>query len=195
MKIIWIGLTLVWLAAIAAAVTEKGQDSYPSIVQQVVPADKLPGYPTLEEAGVHAIERAYKCSHVYECGGMIAQRQSDKLYVVGPVSSSMAGDHTHINNNVPIGYKPIADYHTHPCLPDSHVVPYFSDSDLAGNLFEHTIGIMGDLCTGKVHLFDPATMKPDQEKPEGTDVYVTQGRIIGQIQVEGVSVEPKQGML
>ncbi len=154
----------------------------------------LPAYDTLEEAGVHAIERAYRCSHVYECGGPIAQRPDGK-YVVGPVHSSYAGDSLDMHHGVPLGWKLAADYHTHPCLPQHHDVPYFSPQDLEGYLSEHLPGFMGDLCTGNVHLFVPGKDAPDNEQPpKDPDVHLTQGRIVGQLKVDGVDQEPNTGI-
>jgi hypothetical protein len=154
--------------------------------------DSLPAYSTLEEAGTRAIARAYQCSHVYECGGVIAQRPDGK-YVVGPVRSDYSGDSVEIAYGVPMGYKLAADYHIHPCLPQSHHVAYFSPADTSNNIARHLIGFMGDLCTGKVHEFDPLTMKPDTDTLED-GLYLTQGKIVGQISVDGTKQEPNTGL-
>lgn len=154
--------------------------------------ETLTGYDTLEEAAVHAVERAYACSHVYECGGVIAVRESDGKYVVGPVSSSYSGDSVQFRHGSPLGSHVVATYHTHPCHPQSHFDEYFSPEDLMGDITEHLVGIMGELCTGRVHEFDPLSMRPDTDEVQpGT--FITQGKIIGQIKVDGASVEPDQG--
>lgn len=162
----------------------------------IVPAkhlasDDLPAYDTLEEAAVHAEARAYVCSHYYECGGTIAQRP-DGRYVVGPVSSDYHGDDMMIHHGVPAGWKLVADFHTHPCLPDSHLPGYFSPQDTMENIAKRITGFVLDQCTGKVHEFDPLTMKPDAEQVEG--YYLTAGRVIGQIPVVGTSIEPSMGL-
>jgi hypothetical protein len=154
--------------------------------------DDLPAYDSLAEAGVAAIARDYKCSHVYECGGVIAQRPDGK-FVVGPVRSDAAGDSVSLHYIVPSGWKLVADQHTHPCLPDSHHVNYFSPADVSNNLSGAIPGFMGDLCTGKVHFYDPATMSPNDEKTED-GFHLTQGKIVGQITVDGKSQEPDVGL-
>lgn len=156
----------------------------------------LPGYDTMDEAGMAAIERAYRCSHYYECGGVIAQRESDGKYVVGPAVSSYGGDHVRVTHGSPSGTTVVADYHTHPCLPDSHFVSYFSPDDVAETTTLHITGYMGDLCSGDVHKYNYATMDPAPEKvADGLDtVYLTHGVIIGSIKVDHVSVEPHTGM-
>ena len=154
----------------------------------------LPTYDTLEEAGVHAIERDYKCSHAYECGGVIAQRPDGK-YVVGPVHSEMQGDSVQIPTGVPKGWKLAADHHIHPCLAVSHEVAYFSPQDIEGSLAQNIPSFMGDMCTGKVHEFDPAKDSPNNEEPvTSPGIHITQGRIIGQIAVDGISMEPNTGL-
>lgn len=150
-----------------------------------------PAYNTIEEAAVHAIERAYKCSHYYECGGSIAQRPDGK-FVFGPVRSDHSGDSTGIRHGVPDGYKLVGDYHTHPCNADTHYIAYFSDADMSQNTMFKITGFMGDLCTGKVHAFTPGRDSPNNEQPDPDKpfIWLTQGRIVGQIKVDGKSVEP-----
>lgn len=155
--------------------------------------DNLPAYDTLEEAAVHAEERAYKCSHVYECGGVIAVRPDGK-YVVGPVKTSYSGDSLGSGHSVPSKWKLAGDYHTHPCLPDSHLPGYFSSQDTMSNTFLRIPGFVADLCTGKIHEFDPATTRSDAEFGEAADGYLTSGKIIGQIAVEGKSLEADTGL-
>ena len=156
--------------------------------------EDLPAYDNLQEAAVHAIARDYQCSHAYECAGVIAQRPDGK-YVVGPVHSDYAGDHVHVPHGVPAGWRLIADQHTHPCLAESHEVGFFSPDDLQGDISEKLIGIMGDLCTGEVHLFNPASDVPNAvELPGNAGVFSTKGHIIGKITVDGKSMEPDTGI-
>ena len=158
-------------------------------------ADALPGYDTLEEAAVHMAARLYQCSHAYECAGVIAQRPSDGKFVNGPVRSSYSGDSVEYSLTVPEGWKLAAAAHSHPCNPQSHANPYFSPMDLQGYLTYKVTGIMVDLCTGKVHEFDYLRDSPNNESPpEMPGSWMTQGRIVGQIDVDGASQEPKQGM-
>ena len=157
--------------------------------------DALPGYDTLEEAGVQGIARAYRCSHVYECGGPIALRLSDGKFVVGPVESSHAGDHVYIDYDLPDGLKLVADYHTHPCNPVGYIPEVFSPADIAGDTSQRITGFMGDLCTGKVHEFTPGKDTPNDTYVPRAGIYSTQGRIIGSIAVDGKIQEPNTGMI
>lgn len=154
----------------------------------------LTGYDTLEEAGVHAIERAYQCSHAYECSGSIALRPSDGKYVVGPVRSDYSGDSVGVDHRVPVGWKLVADFHTHPCNADSHDVGYFSPQDMAESTAEKITGFMGDLCTGEVHAWLAGRDSPNDVYLEDQDIYLAKGRIVGHITVDGKSMEPDQGI-
>lgn len=161
----------------------------------VVSPDSLPAYPTLEEAGVYAAKRLYQCSHVYECGGVIAKRPDGK-FEVGPVSSSYDGDHVGIDHSVPPGYKMVADYHSHPCLPDSHAVEFFSPQDIAGDTALRIVGFMLDECTGAVHEFTPGRDAPnDVQVDEMELIFLTRGRVVGHIVVDGKNQEPKTGLI
>lgn len=191
MKVL-LALVAVFLLAAPAAVSPLTVAQIP--ISLIAALDDLPAYDTLEEAGVHAIARAYQCSHAYECGGPIAQRPDGK-FVVGPVYSSYLGDSLEMHHGVPPGWKLVADYHTHPCLPQHHDVPYFSPQDLEGYLSERLPGFMGDLCTGNVHEFVPGKDAPDNEEPPNDPgVHLTQGRIVGHIAVDGIDQEPNTGM-
>jgi hypothetical protein len=154
----------------------------------------LTGYDTLEEAGVRGIERAYRCSHAYECSGSIALRPSDGKYVVGPVRSDYAGDSVQVNHSVPPGWKLVGDFHTHPCNDSSHDVGYFSPQDMAEVTATGVTGFMGDLCTGEVHEFTPGRDKPNDVYLEDQEIYLSKGRVIGHIAVDGKSMEPDTGI-
>jgi len=161
----------------------------------MIPVEALPAFDTLQEAGVYGIVRSYLCSPYYECGGIIIRRLGDGKYVVGPVHTDYSGDSLEQDHHVPPGYVLVADFHTHPCLPQSHSVSYFSPQDISGNLAEHTIGFMGDLCSGDVHEFDPLKDRPADEPVPGTPgIYSTRGRVIGHVQITRVSLEADQGV-
>jgi hypothetical protein len=154
----------------------------------------LPAYATLEEAGVHAIQRAYECSHYYECGGVIAQRPDGK-FVVGPVESDGDGTSVSIRHSVPSGWKEVASYHTHPCLTKTHLPSFFSPQDIEGDVELRETGFLGDLCTGDVHEFTPGRDSPnDAEAGLDTGVWLTHGRIIGHITVDNTVIEPNTGL-
>jgi hypothetical protein len=152
----------------------------------------LPSYATIEEAGLQAILRAYKCSPYYECTGAIAQRP-DGRFVVGSVHSDYSGDKVEGAHGVPKGWRLAGDFHTHPCLPESHYPGIFSPQDIEDILEHGVVGFLGDLCTGKVHMFDPRTMAPHTHLFEDGS-WSTEGKVIGVIPVTGVSLEPVQGM-
>jgi hypothetical protein len=162
--------------------------------QQSIPEmmGKLHSFPTLREAGMYGIQRSYQCSHYYECGGVIAQGP-DGRFIVGVTRTNFKGDSVALTHIAPPGYKVVADFHTHPCLPVSHYAHYFSPEDTANDTFNHVIGFLGDLCTGEVHEYDPSTMAPGDTQLED-DVFSTAGKIIGKIKVDGVSLEPDQGI-
>lgn len=153
---------------------------------------KLHQFPTLNEAAIYAIQRAYKCSHYYECGGLIATSLDGKIFYVGTVRTDFSGDSVELGKSAPPGYKLVADFHTHPCLGKSHYVSSFSPQDISLIVEHGTIGIVGDLCTGDVHLYDPHTMAPDTVLLE-EDAPSTPGITIGKIAVDGVNLEPDTG--
>lgn len=160
------------------------------ILDPEVPVPR-PVFATVQEAAIQGIKQAYVCSHFYECAGVIAINPDGK-YVAGPVHTSYAGDGVTDRDGVPMGYKLVASYHTHPCLPDSHHVGYFSNTDTVDYYDNHITGFMGDLCTGEVHEFDIDTMKPGETQVED-GVWLTKGKIIGKIAVDGHSMEPNVG--
>jgi hypothetical protein len=174
----------------AAAARQTAAPTEEQRIQAVLMA--LPSYATIEEAGLQAILRAYKCSPYYECTGAIAQRP-DGRFVVGSVHSDYSGDKVEGAHGVPKGWKLVGDFHTHPCLPDSHYPGVFSPEDIDSIMAHGVIGFLGDLCTGKVHMFDPHTMAPQTHLFEDGS-WSTEGKVIGVIPVSGLSVEPKQGM-
>lgn len=157
------------------------------------PNAKLPRYDDLREAALVGAGKLYACSHYYECGGIIAQDPSGK-YVLGPhIVSIMHGDEVQIGHAVPPGWKFVAEFHSHPCLPESHEVDYFSPQDLIGYISEHVTGYMLDLCKGDLHEFVPGRDSPnDTEMAGNPGIYSTHGRIVGHIPVDGKSVEPNQ---
>lgn len=138
---------------------------------------QLTRYDTLEEAAVKAIERAYRCSRNYECGGSIAKDPNGK-FVVGPVDTDYEGDSVGIPRFEPTGWTAVAMYHTHPCIPD-HATGLFSPQDMAGATMKRVLAFMGDLCTGDVHEYDPKTMRADTTAYSG--IYLTGGKIVGHI--------------
>ena len=195
------GLALIAVVGLLGGVAlhdVKKQEPTPIEIQSLVDVvlndklNSLPGYDTLEEAGVQASQRAANCSHYYECGGIIALRPSDHKYVVGPVQSSRSGDSVHFERNAPLGWKVVANYHSHPCLPDTHYVDFFSPEDLMGDTMNKEPGFMVNLCTGDVHEFDPSRDSPNDTLVGDEGIYSTHGRTVGNIG-KSPSVEPSLG--
>lgn len=151
----------------------------------------LPRYDELHDAAAAAAQMLYACSHYYECGNIIAQDPNGK-YVVGRVLASMDhGDEVQIPHGVPAGWKFIAEAHSHPCLKDSHEVPFFSPQDLMGYVSGRFTGYMLDQCTGDVHEFVPGRDSPNElEMPGNPGTFSTHGVIVAHIPVDGKSVEP-----
>lgn len=189
--------TFGWMLAGALALLAIGASGSKHQVAIVVAPgspDALPAYDTLEEAGVHAIQRDAECSIYYECGGVIAQRPDGK-FVVGPVSSSRQGDSVSFEPTVPFGWTLVADHHTHPCLDKTHAPSFFSPQDIESDTMQRVTGFMGDLCTGDVHEFTPGRDSPnDTELALGEGVYLTHGRIVGHITVSKTVIEPNTGL-
>jgi len=197
MKAVWI-LVAVVVVILGASLLLKHkhvfQQAQIAVATKVQVADELPAYDTLEEAAVYGAKRLYLCSHVYECGALIAQRIDDHKYVIGPVASSYAGDHVNFSRNAPPTVKIVATIHSHPCLPESHEVPYFSPEDTADDISHGQPGFLLNQCTGEVSVFDPHGKPTFERLPDyDDDVYLSKGVIIGKIPVDGKSVEPVTG--
>lgn len=170
--------------------TLTGQDA-PDEPDDGGPTSKLPRYDDLREAAVEAARRLYQCSHYYECGGIIAQDPKGK-YVIGPNMVTLDhGDEVNVPHGVPIGWKFVAEFHSHPCLPVTHEVSFFSPNDTSNYLENKIVGYMLDQCTGEVHEFVPGRDSPNDTEmlPGNPGSWSTHGRVIGKIEVDGLSVE------
>jgi hypothetical protein len=64
---------------------------------------------------------------------------------------------------------------------------------MIGNMISKDVGFMGDLCTGKIHMFDPEVDKPNTVQVE-PGVWLTEGRIVGQLKLtEPIKVQADEG--
>lgn len=139
-----------------------------------------PRFDTRRAAALYAAARLEKCSHYYECSGVIVVDPKGK-FTVGPVRTDYGSDHVRITNEgVPSDWDIAADFHSHPCVPH-HLTSVFSSEDIMGAIMTRTTSYMVDLCTGNVHEFVPGTSKPDTTKIDGQDRWLTGGSIIGQV--------------
>jgi hypothetical protein len=113
-------------------------------------------YPSFAEAAHAAIADSYRLSNLYEYGGVIAAAP-DHTFRVSVPETYWRGDATHIDTDPDLfpGLKPVATFHTHPCLPYSHYPWFFSPMDVATAKEENLTAIMGDFCTGQIHEFVP----------------------------------------
>ena len=163
-----------------------------AVIKHCAHANEPVAYATLQEAGMYGVERAYLCSHNYECGGVIALRPDGK-YVVSATRTDYDGVSVDVVANgkspFPTSWKVVADFHTHPCLR-GYWTGYFSNTDADGNMLECMEGYLLDQCTGLVHHFDPATMKPEHNLDEG---HATAGVIVGRVRVTGLDVSANEG--
>jgi hypothetical protein len=170
----------------------QADNSFPTTIVPLQ-ASHLPTFNTLVEAGVHGIARAYQCSRNYECGGVIAKNLAGK-FVMLPVTSDFASDHVSLDDdNLPDGYVLAATYHTHPCIA-RYITQVFSPSDLMNAILGEAVAFMGDLCTGKVHEFDPNVDKPNTTLV-APNLWLTEGRIVGQITLtEPIKITADEGI-
>lgn len=157
------------------------------------------GFDSMNEAGVNALRAAAQQSLYYEYGGVIVHNTKTGAYGFSFPSTDYAGDHLGIDDD-PASYdedaKIVGDFHTHPCLPYSHIPGVFSDADLADARITGHVGYMLDLCTGDVHFFDPAVDKADE--PTEHDLFelmlgghhgMAKGHIVGHVPVPGTPLE------
>lgn len=152
-------------------------------------------FDTATEAATWAFSTIYTrlgAASYYEYGGVIV-RAPDGKYVAALPTTEYAGDHVGIDTDplsYPVGDTIVATYHTHPCLPVSHIPGNFSPNDLTVAREERYPAFMADLCTGNVHLFDPAVDKsPDPVSNVLAGGAASSGRIVGHFPVSGVSIE------
>lgn len=136
-------------------------------------------FATRKEAVLYSAARLTKCSTHYECAGTIAL-DSDGRYVSIPVYTNYQSDHVAIHSQVPVGFKMVAMIHSHPCLP-GYDTGFYSPQDLMASILSRMPSYMVDLCTGDVHQFLPGTDKPDDVQPEGEQIYMSAGTIVGNV--------------
>jgi proteasome lid subunit RPN8/RPN11 len=169
----------------------------PARADTPAPANHPREFDTATEAAVRAFSTIYThISQYYEYGGVIAKRPDGK-YVAELPTTEYAGDRTSIDTDpleYPAGDEIVATYHTHPCLPSSHIPGSFSPDDLKSSREERYPAYMADLCTGNVHYFDPAVDKSPDEMASRLGAALggklpDAGHIVGHFPVSGVSLE------
>jgi hypothetical protein len=141
-------------------------------------ADGPREFDTPTQAAVYALSASYDLSSFYEYGGVITQLPDGKYGASFP-QTDYHGDSVMIDEDYSDysgGYPVVATYHSHPCLPDSHVPELFSPADVHLARSFMRPGYMLDECTGVVRVFDPVVDKDN-------------GREVGHVSVSGVPVE------
>jgi hypothetical protein len=151
-------------------------------LMQVQPKLDPEKFETFNAAATYAIAKAYETSDVYETSGVVVMSLEHKYQVTEPVTDN-SGDSVRIPAFHRPGYEIVADYHTHPCLPYTHFVKWFSPEDIEETQGKVT-AIMGNLCTGEVNSW---TFKVDPvgnyigHDFDGEPVGLTTGHVIGHV--------------
>lgn len=153
-------------------------------------------FDSMNEAAVKALQISYNLSPAYERGGVITKLANGK-FAVGVPTTEYAGDHTDIDEDPELYNGAIvATYHTHPCLPTSHVPGMFSPDDLKSARITGHATYIADLCTGNVHRWQPGDSYDAFPFKDGMSrvsalfaPQVAYGKTVGHITVNGVAQE------
>ena len=151
-------------------------------------------FESFNNAAVFAIAQSYELTHTYESAGVIVVGPDMQFQITQPKTEN-SGDSVGVPSFARPGYVVVADYHTHPCLPYTHFVRWFSEEDIEvveGDVTDPTvIAIMGDMCTGIVNEWaqgvDPVGNHLEHNY-DNSPVLLTTGHVIGHIEI---TKEPK----
>lgn len=138
-------------------------------------------FDSLVEAATAAEKVAYDSGYDVEWGGIILKTPEGKYRFALP-NSDHKPDGVAINwFYPPKGFVIAGEYHTHPCLPYSHVPEAFSIPDAASALYTQLPTFIANLCLGEVREFDPSIDSPDNVTInwQGHTFKVTSGRSVG----------------
>lgn len=148
-------------------------------------------FDSLDAAALYAAGRLEKCSHYYECSGLIVVDPKGK-FTVGPVRTDYQSDSVSVSGSgVPSDWVKAAAVHSHPCVPN-HYTYLFSPQDVMGAIGERIINFMVDVCSGAVHKFDPAIDRPDVTQVDG--IWMTGGRLVGYVTAYPNGVRADEGI-
>jgi len=145
-------------------------------------------FDSMNEAGVKALEYSHQQSEYYEYGGVIVQGPDGKFTFSDPVTD-YAGDHVGVDQDpehYPKDVKIVAGYHSHACLPHTHVPAVLSPDDLSNARTLNKPEYMLDMCTGDVHYWAPGDPTEMVEYEQ-----VAKGKIVGHVAVSGKELESK----
>lgn len=152
-------------------------------------------FDSMNEAAVYGLQIAYSWTPAYERGGVVTKLADGKFAVSIP-RTEYAGDHVDIDEDPDLYQGTIvATYHTHPCLPTSHVPSMFSPDDLKMARAAGHVSFIADLCTGFVHRWQPGDSYDQfpSDNPTFKALFspqVANGKLVGRITVNGVAQEP-----
>ena len=141
----------------------------------------------MDSAAIAALTVARDCPRQYECGGVIYEDADHYYHVSAPLTSHkhFGVDIVQYGEPTPVGWRIVADYHTHICSPHNRLFAnFFSPADAYVNQGFHTVGYMLSLCDGNVRRYDPAQDDRDDEVvhfTSGREIYLTCGHIAGWI--------------
>lgn len=147
----------------------------------VYPPLEPESYATFVDATVAAAFKMYQESDVYEYTGLILETDLHTFRVSTPNTSWNAGSVGTQFNNLWQGYTIVAHYHSHVCMPVHAFPGVFSDTDVALYARYSTIGVLLDMCSGRVLEFAPGVDAEDYEFPDNT--FGARGRQLGSIVV------------
>lgn len=149
-------------------------------------------FETFSSAATYAIAMAYEFTNVFESAGVVVIRSDMKFQVTKPVTEN-SGDSVGIPMFKRPGYVVVADYHTHPCLPYTHFVRWFSPEDIEEVEQEggSSVAVMGDLCSGNVNVWSQGRDPVGDHLVhnfDGSPTALTTGHVVGHIEI---TKEPK----
>jgi|SRR6478609_1081851 len=135
-------------------------------------------FTSLKRAVTWALAASFIMNDKFEIGGIIYQKGT-KYYVSTFVTSGIADRVAIPDKSVDPTLVPVANFHTHPCMPYTHYIAYFSINDVVMGVNTKRLQYMGNLCTGDISEFNYKIDKLDYYTPNGD--FLSGGRIIGNI--------------
>ena len=150
---------------------------------------------SLEQVAIHAEKAAFESAsgQYYEYGGVIILRDGVLTFTI-PITN-LNDRHVHIIPNPFMGKDDVlkGTFHTHPCRLETLFSQYFSVLDMNLTYDYNVPAFILNECTGNVQEFDPLK---DNPKVHGEYVpgfpkmvYLTSGRIVGNIGERGVNLD------
>lgn len=149
--------------------------------------DQPPKFCTMERAALVALAATYQISQYYEYGGIVG-RDEQGMYGASLPDTDYEGDRVEIDqdpDNYNHGITIVATYHTHPCLPRSHIPQLFSVPDLRIAREFNRPAFVANLCNGEVREYVPGA----DEVVEYKGQRMSKGHLVGTFKVSGTPLE------